>query len=274
MRLRSIWVWVLCASAAASAQSIDMTRVVSLQKQALEGSLVKGRAPSGAQVSVFGKEIRVGKQGDFVFAIPRETRETVIVHFKHGPATSFDVAVEVLPKKWVEQRVNGVPPATVNPPPAIAARIAREQAEVVDARKRDDDREDFLQTFIWPVKGRISGQFGHRRVYNGQPGSAHSGADIAAPTGTPIRAPAGGVISFAKPDLYLTGGTVVLDHGFGVSTNYLHMSRIDVKPGDRVRQGQVIGAVGSTGRATGPHLHWGMSWFETRVDPLLQVQAR
>ena len=273
MKLPLIELLALLSAATAGAQTIDPARVVSVPTQAVQGSLVKGRAPVGARVRVFGKDIRVGKSGHFVFAVPRDTRGFVTVRITQGEPAPIDVRVEVLPKAWVEQRVDGVPQSTVTPPPAIAARIAREQAEVVAARKRDDDREDFLQTFIWPVKGRISGQFGNRRVYNGQPGAAHSGADIAAPTGTPIRAPADGVISFANKDLYLTGGTVVLDHGFGVSTNYLHMSRIDVKPGDRVRQGQVIGAVGATGRATGPHLHWGMSWFETRVDPLLLVKA-
>ena len=267
--------WLLGAllfASQANAQGIDPQRVISMQSEALEGSLVMGRAPIGTKVSVFGKDIRVGPDGSFVFAVPREAEGSVRVTFAPRSGIAFSQEVKVLPKQWVEQRVNGVPPATVNPPPAIAARIAREQALVVEARKRDDDREDFLQTFIWPVRGRISGQFGNRRVYNGQPGSAHSGADIAAPAGTPIKAPADGVISFASKDLYLTGGTVVLDHGFGVSTNYLHMSRIDVKVGDVVKQGQVIGAVGSTGRATGPHLHWGMSWFETRVDPLLMVK--
>ena len=244
-----------------------------MPSESLEGSLVIGHAPVGARVNVFGKDIRVGADGAFVFAVPRETKDSVRVTFTINSQVPFTKDVKVLPKKWVEQRVNGVPPATVNPPPAIAARIAREQASVVEARKRDDNRESFLQAFIWPVKGRISGQFGNRRVYNGQPGSAHSGADIAVAKGTPIQAPADGVITFANPDLYLTGGTVVLDHGFGVSTNYLHMSRIDVKVGDVVKQGDILGAVGATGRATGPHLHWGMSWFETRVDPLLMVES-
>lgn len=274
--MRHLWrlLFFVLASATAHAQSIDTSRVISLPTEALEGSLVIGHAPVGARVSVFDKDIRVGADGAFVFAVPRETKGSVRVTFTTTAHESYSKQVKVLPKEWVEQRVNGVPPATVNPPPAIAERIAREQASVVEARKRNDNREDFLQTFIWPVKGRISGQFGNRRVYNGQPGAAHSGADIAAAKGTPIKAPADGVITFANPDLYLTGGTVVLDHGFGVSTNYLHMSRIDVKVGDVVKQGDILGAVGATGRATGPHLHWGMSWFETRVDPLLMVQGQ
>jgi murein DD-endopeptidase MepM/ murein hydrolase activator NlpD len=124
------------------------------------------------------------------------------------------------------------------------------------------------------VQGRVSGRFGNQRIYNGSEGTPHSGMDIAASQGTPVRAPAAGVVSFADPDLYLTGGTVVLDHGRGVSSNFLHLSRIDVRVGDRVEQGSVIGAVGATGRATGPHLHWGMNWFDVRVDPLLVLERR
>lgn len=170
------------------------------------------------------------------------------------------------------QRVDGVPPTTVDPPPAIAERIRREQARVADARRRDDPRADFAQRFIMPVQGRISGRFGRARVYNGKPGSPHSGMDIAAPAGTPVKAPAAGIVTFADPGLYLTGGTVLVDHGHGISSNFLHLSRIDVKVGDRVGQGQVIGAVGATGRATGPHLHWGMNWFDVRIDPQLVLE--
>jgi murein DD-endopeptidase MepM/ murein hydrolase activator NlpD len=157
----------------------------------------------------------------------------------------------------------------VNPPPDIAARIQREQAEVAAARDRDDAREDFAHGFIWPVTGRISGRFGNQRIYNGDPKAPHSGMDIAVPQGTPVKAPADGIITFAKPDLYLTGGTVLLDHGFGLSSNFLHLSEIDVKVGQHVHQGEVIGLAGMTGRATGPHVHWGFNWFGVRLDPLL-----
>ena len=118
------------------------------------------------------------------------------------------------------------------------------------------------------MQGRISGRFGNQRIYNGTPGAAHSGMDIAAPGGTPVKAPAAGVVTLAD-ELYITGGTILLDHGHGVSSNFLHLSRMDVQVGDEVAQGQVLGAVGATGRATGPHLHWGMNWFEVRIDPLL-----
>ncbi|MET0617072.1 MAG: M23 family metallopeptidase [Luteibacter sp.] len=229
-----------------------------------QGGLVIGHAPSGARVSVAGKPVHVGDDGLFVFGAGRDEKGPIVVTV--GGARR---SIEVTPRDWPIERVEGVPPKTVNPPPEIAARIEREQAEVVDARNRDDAREDFAHGFIWPVTGRISGRFGNQRIYNGDPKAPHSGMDIAVPEGTPVKAPADGIITFAKPDLYLTGGTVLLDHGFGLSSNFLHLSRIDVKVGEHVRQGQVIGAAGKTGRATGPHVHWGFNWFGTRLDPLL-----
>jgi hypothetical protein len=245
---------------------------IELPASASQGSLVIGRAPVGSRIRFAGHEVGVASDGRFVIGIARDARGPMPVHVVLPDATERTVEVAVTPRDWPIERIDGVPPATVNPPPAIAARIAAEQARVAAARQRDDARDDYHARFIWPVQGRISGRFGNQRVYNGSEGAPHSGMDIAAAQGTPVHAPAGGVISFADPDLYLTGGTVVLDHGHGVSSNFLHLSRIDVRAGDRVEQGQVIGAVGATGRATGPHLHWGMNWFDVRVDPLLVLE--
>ena len=238
-----------------------------------QGALVIGKVPTGSAVRHDGRMLRPTPYGSVVFGVARDAASPLTVEVQPPGAPAHTIAITVTPRDWPIERINGVPPKTVNPPPEIAARIEREQAAVAAARQRDGDEVGFAQHFIWPVHGRISGRFGRARSYNGQPGSAHSGMDIAVPAGTPVRAPASGVITFAAPDLYLTGGTVLLDHGHGVSSNFLHLSRIDVKVGDVVRQGEVIGAVGATGRATGPHLHWGMNWFEVRIDPLLgQVQ--
>ena len=239
---------------------------------ASQGAMVIGKVPAGSTVRYAGRELRVSGYGSVVFGIGRDEKGPLRVQVQRPDGGSESVSIAVAARDWPVERVNGVPPKTVNPPPAIAERIAREQAQVTESRKRDDNRTDFTQTFIWPVQGRISGRFGNARVYNGQPGSGHSGMDIAVPTGTPVKAPAAGVVTFAGPDLYLTGGTLVLDHGFGISSNFLHLSRIDVKVGDRIEQGQNIAAVGATGRATGPHLHWGMNWFDTRIDPLLVLE--
>ncbi len=239
---------------------------------AQQGALVFGKVPAGSTVRYGGRELRATPYGTVVFGVGRDQAAPVAVDVVGRDGRVQRVQVAVTPRDWPVESIRGVPPKTVEPPPEVAARIEREQAQVVAARGRDDDRVDFAQAFIWPVQGRISGRFGNQRVYNGVPKSPHSGMDIAAPTGTPVLAPAGGVVTFAAPDLYLTGGTLLIDHGFGVSSNFLHLSRIDVKVGDRIAQGQVVGAVGATGRATGPHLHWGMNWFDIRIDPLLVLE--
>ena len=237
-----------------------------------QGSLVFGQVPANATVRYGTRVLRPTNYGTVVFGVGRDEAGQVSVDILTADGRTQVASVDVTPRDWPVENVRGVPPKTVAPPPDIAARIEREQAQVTAARARDDDRVDFAQAFIWPLQGRISGRFGNQRVYNGVPKSPHSGMDIAAPNGTPVLAPAAGVVTFAAPNLYLTGGTLLLDHGHGVSSNFLHLSRIDVKVGDRVQQGEVIGAVGATGRATGPHLHWGMNWFEVCVDPLLVLE--
>lgn len=253
----------------AAAQADD--RVV-FPASAPQGAMVLGKVPPGSRVEYAGRTLRATGYGTVVFGIGRDEAGPVTVTVVHPDGSRSEASITVSARDWPVQRVDGVPPKTVDPPPEIAERIRREQAQVTAARMRDDDRADFAQRFAWPLQGRVSGRFGNQRVYNGKPGSPHSGMDIAAPTGTPVKAPAAGVVTFAAPDLYLTGGTVLLDHGFGISSNFLHLSRIDVKVGDRIAQGQTIGAVGATGRATGPHLHWGMNWFDVRIDPLLVLE--
>jgi murein DD-endopeptidase MepM/ murein hydrolase activator NlpD len=259
----------LLAGAGAHADAAMPTFVPTSVQQ---GSLVVGLADPGASVRYQDRTLRVTPEGRFALGIGRDATGPARIEVTSPDGATQVVEIAVTPRDWPIENVNGVPSKTVNPPKAIADRIAREQAEVTEARTRDDERSDFSQSFIWPVQGRISGRFGNQRVYNGTPKSPHSGMDIAAPNGTPVKAPAAGVVTYAKPDMYLTGGTILLDHGHGVSSNFLHLSRLDVKPGDRVEQGQVIAAVGATGRATGPHLHWGMNWFTTRIDPLLLVE--
>ncbi|WP_456268460.1 M23 family metallopeptidase [Kushneria sp. AK178] len=243
-------------------------------EQVAQGSMVIGRVPPGSQVTHAGRTLGVTDYGTVVFGIGREAEGASEVTITPPGASPRTVGIRVTGRDFPVERIDGVPPKTVSPPPEIAERIRREQAGVSEARTRDERITDFTEDFIWPVKGRISGRFGNQRVYNGTPGSAHSGMDIAAATGTPVRAPAGGIVTFANPDLYLTGGTVLLDHGYGISSNFLHLSKLDVEVGDRVAQGDVIGEVGATGRATGPHLHWGMNWFDTRIDPLLVLKRQ
>jgi biotin carboxyl carrier protein len=234
-----------------------------------QGGLVIVQLHRGSLLTVSGQPVRVGIDGIAVFGAGRDEQGPLVVSVAEPHRQPEITRIAITPRDWPIERINGLPAATVNPPPELAARIEREQAQVTAARNRDDERENFLSGFIWPVQGRISGRFGNQRIYNGDPKAPHSGMDIAVAQGTPVRAPAAGIVTFAAPDLYLTGGTILLDHGFGLSSNFLHLSKLEVRVGDHVEQGQIIALSGMTGRATGPHLHWGFNWLGTRLDPLL-----
>jgi murein DD-endopeptidase MepM/ murein hydrolase activator NlpD len=237
-----------------------------------QGSLVVGTA-KGASVTVDEAKVQVSAEGFFAFGLAYDQTKaaSVAARFADGKTETRDV-VPVL-RRYDIQHVNGLPEKYVSPPADVIARIARENAMVGEARKRDTAGVAFAQPFDWPASGIISGTFGSQRIDNGKAMAPHFGVDIAAPEGTPIHAPADGIVSLAEPDFYLTGGTTVLDHGHGVSTTYIHQSVLKVKAGDVVRRGDLIGLVGMKGRATGPHLHWAMNWFQIRLDPSRSTSA-
>jgi murein DD-endopeptidase MepM/ murein hydrolase activator NlpD len=231
-----------------------------------QGSLAIGRAPPGSLVALDGRPLGVTADGGFAFGFgPDQTAASLItVRYPDGDGDSRRYTPA--PRQYEEQRVNGLPQNTVTPPPEVRARIAREAAAIYLARLTDSAGSDFLSGFDWPAPGIESGVFGSRRIDNGVPMAPHWGVDMAAPAGTPIRAPADGVVRISD-DYYLSGGFTLIDHGQGVSTGYLHQSARLVRQGESVRRGQLIGRIGATGRATGPHLHWAMTWFEVRLDP-------
>jgi murein DD-endopeptidase MepM/ murein hydrolase activator NlpD len=235
-----------------------------LDGQLRQGALVSGR--SEHLVEVDGRLLRRGPSGEIVFGLGRDQQD-VDVCIDDGRSGKRCERMAVQARSWRTERVSGLPPSTVQPDPATAARIASEARLVAQARTRNDARVDFLGPWQAPASGRISGVYGSQRIRNGVPGSPHFGHDIAAPTGTPVLAAATGVVSLVGSDMVLPGNTVLLDHGHGVSTVYIHLSRIDVAEGQRVQAGEVIGAIGATGRASGPHLHWGLNWFDVKLDP-------
>lgn len=234
-----------------------------------QGQLVVGHAPPGCRASYADRDLRMGTDGLFVFGLGRNAPATLKITM-HCADGNTSVVRKVQQRDYDIERVNGLPQETVTPNPKLVARIRREQAGVVAARELDTEQAGFDQGFLRPVRGgRISGVFGSQRIDNGVPKSPHYGLDMAVPAGTPVRAPADGIVSFAATDMFLTGGTVLIDHGFGLNSSFLHMQRVDVEVGDKLEQGDVIGAVGMTGRASGPHLHWGFNWFDVRLDPAL-----
>jgi hypothetical protein len=233
------------------------------------GGLVLGTTTPGATATLDGRTLPVSPEGRFVFGFGRDATAALLrVTLPDGSDEERRLAVAK--REWDIQRVDGVPQNTVTPDPAELARIKREAAAIRALRQTASAEADFITPMIWPAHGPISGVYGSQRILNGEPRAPHMGVDIAAPAGTPVVAAAGGTVRLAET-LFLTGNTILIDHGYGLETSYAHLSRLDVKPGQHVRQGEEIGLVGATGRVTGPHLHWGMEWFDVRLDPQLVV---
>jgi murein DD-endopeptidase MepM/ murein hydrolase activator NlpD len=243
-----------------------------IEGQLIQGGVVRGQVAPGSAVWLDGQTLRVSTDGWFVFGFGRDAagRAELVVRPPGGRAERR--ALEVAQRRYKVERVNGLARREVTPGKEDLARIEVEAQLIGAAQRRDSDGLGFTQKVALPVVGRISGVYGSQRILNGVPRAPHYGVDVAAPEGAPVRAPADGLVTFAHPDLLLTGGTLVIDHGHGLSSTFIHLSRIDVELGEEVRQGEPVGAVGATGRATGPHLHWGMNWFDVRLDPQLLVE--
>jgi murein DD-endopeptidase MepM/ murein hydrolase activator NlpD len=239
-----------------------------------QGGVVICRTLPGAEILVDAVAAgRADAQGWAVIGFTREHGAQGAVRAR-AQGAQVTQTYAIAPREFDIQRIDGLPQETVTPTdPAVLARIQREAAMKAEGFASQAALIGFLDGFIWPVEGRISGNWGNQRVLNGTPSTPHFGVDIAAPTGTPIRAPAAGVVSFANADMHYEGGLVFIDHGQGLITMYLHMSRLDVTAGQRVAQGDVIGAVGASGRATGPHLCWRMRLNGRQLDPSVAIEG-
>jgi len=261
------WLALFAAANTVGADCVD------LEGDPMQGGLLWGQVAPGAEVSVDGKPVPVMPDGAFLLGIGRDANTEITLVTEVDARCEQVVAIGQ--RDYRIQRVEGVPQKTVTPPEDVLERIARERALVRKAKSMRLERPEFLQSvrsgLSWPATGRISGVYGSQRFYNGTPGSPHYGVDVARPTGHPVVAPGPGVITLAEPDLFYSGGTVILDHGYGLSSSFLHLSEVLVEVGDEVTAGTLLGKVGATGRATGPHLDWRMSWFDQRIDPQLLV---
>ncbi|MCB2107949.1 MAG: M23 family metallopeptidase [Rhodobacteraceae bacterium] len=235
--------------------------------RAEQGGVVVGQVAPGTSVKFGSREIAVTSDGRFVIGFDRDAPKSADLTVTSPDGTTTVETLKVAPRKWQIERVEGLPPKLVTPDPATAAKIAADNKLMRAVRARTEPVAYFDSGFAMPAQGRISGVYGSQRILNGEPRAPHVGLDIAAPTGTPVHAAADGIVSLAKADMVLTGQTVVLEHGYGLDSVYIHMSEIAVKDGQHVKQGDLIGKIGMTGRATGPHLHFGVMWFDTRLDP-------
>lgn len=246
---------------------------VELDGEAVQGGLLFGVSSPGSQVLLDGAEIMVSADGRFVIGFDRDETGERTLSVREPDGLEKTLTLTVAPREYEIERVDGLPPSTVTPDPAALERIRREAEMVAAARARRDPRTDYAEGFAWPAGGRISGVYGSQRILNGEPRRPHYGLDIAAPTGSPVFAPADGVVTLVHSDMYFSGGTIVLDHGQGLSSTFLHLSRTLVETGTAVSQGDLIGEIGATGRASGPHLDWRMNWLDRRVDPRLLLSG-
>ena len=263
---------VCCLSAPCWASADDSP--LQLEGQTVQGGLLFGQAPPGSRATIDDEPLMLSADGHFVIGFGRDESapRQLLVTLPDGKQIVRSLTPES--RTFDIQRIDGLDQSHVTPPPQVLQRIRDDARLTRLARERRDERTDWLDGWIWPAEGRITGVYGSQRILNGEPRAPHWGLDIAAPTGTPVIAPAGGLVTLAEPNLYFSGGTLFIDHGHGLVSAFLHLSELLVEVGDYVGQGELIGRIGATGRATGPHLDWRINLGDRRVDPALLLPPR
>ncbi|WP_144208987.1 M23 family metallopeptidase [Shewanella donghaensis] len=253
--------------------SFNSVAAINLQGKLEQGALVRGSVPAGSSVKLDDQVVKVNKDGQFAIGFAREgnTEQMLAVTYPDG-LTEFK-PLKIATREYKIDRVTGISKKIMKPDPVAQARAAQDSKQTRSARNTFSEQSAFMQDFIWPVTGRISGVYGSQRVYNGKPGNPHYGVDVARPTGTVVVSPADGVITLAVPDMFYSGGTLIIDHGYGINSTFLHLSKLYAKEGDVVTQGQALAEIGATGRVTGPHLDWRLNWFQMRLDPVSIVPS-
>jgi murein DD-endopeptidase MepM/ murein hydrolase activator NlpD len=261
---------LLPLAAVALVAAVPAPSDIQIQGKLEQGGIAYGTAPPGTvSLKLGGESVAVAPDGRFLLGFDRDAPATMTLEARTASGAVLTRTLAIAPHAWAIQRVD-VPKR----PPVTNEEFERlrapEVAQIVAARAFNSNSDGWRERFAWPAKGRISGVFGSQRIYRGnEPGAYHSGVDIAGGAGAPVTAPADGVVVLAADKPFtLEGNLLMIDHGMGLNSAFLHLSEIDVKKGDRVRKGQLIGRIGSTGRATGPHLHWAMKWRDARIDPM------
>lgn len=251
---------------------------IQLHGNLTQGALLRGATQPNTKVWLGEGEqrlsIQVSEQGFFAIGFGRKAALQQKLQWQLPSDNVQTAPLTLSEREYKVQKINGLPQKMVTPPKAVLDRIKQDNRAVGKARSLRDARTSFMQPFIWPAEGRISGVYGSQRILNGKPKNPHYGVDVAAPVGQPVYAPADGVVTMYHPDLYYSGGTLIIDHGHGITSTFLHLSKGHVQAGQAVKQGELIAEIGATGRVTGPHLDWRMNWLNQRVDPALLVPER
>jgi len=243
---------------------------VTFEGKFIQGSFILGKTEPGSEVFIDKKKVKVTSEGYFAFGLSRDRKNDIVITINKKK-----IVKKIFKRKYKIQRIDGLEEKKVTPPEEVYERIKRENKWIGEARSIDSDLKFFIEKFSIPVENAIiTGVYGSQRILNGKPKWPHYGLDFAADEGTKIKAMLDGIVTLAEPDLFYTGGTLIFDHGHGISTLYMHMEKILVKKGQKVKQGDIIGTVGSTGRATGAHLDVRLNWFQVRLDPATVLDIR
>ena len=239
-----------------------------------QGAFILGKTNPDTKIKIDNKEVRVTKDGYFAFGLDRDRKNNIIIKIIEKNKTTI-VEKKILKRDYKIQRIDGLPSKQVTPPPEVYDRIKKDNILIGKARSIDSTLNFFKDKFIYPIdKYIITGVYGSQRILNGKPRRPHYGIDFHAPEGTPVKAMMDGIVTLSEKDMYFTGGTIIFDHGHGISTLYMHMKDINVKVGQRIKQGQIVGTLGQSGRATGPHLDIRLNWFGVKLDPMTILKRK
>lgn len=255
---------IVCVLASSAVSALELSGPLQ------QGGMVLGQVAPGTAVTLDGEAVPVTPDGRFVIGFDRDAAAAAVLAVD-GPEGSETRTLAIRPRQYDIQYIEGISRKIMSPSEEDLKRIRAEAAQVRAARAQQIDRLDFAGTFRWPLLGPVTGVFGSQRVYNGEPRRPHYGVDVAAPVGTPVTTPAPGIVTLAHPDMFFSGGTLIIDHGYGVSSTLMHLSKVLVEVGQEVTPGDIVAEVGAAGRATGPHLDWRMNWHKSRIDPQLLV---
>ncbi|MGH6880002.1 M23 family metallopeptidase [Hypericibacter sp.] len=273
---RSRRLWLKGSAALGAAWALGVRRGLAAAPATIEGHMTQGgllfgHAEPGSRVWLDGASILVSPAGEFLLGFNRDAPPEAKVRIEHADHSVEERTLAITQRTYEEQRINGLPQNTVTPNADEQAKIAADQEKINVARIPQSTVAWYAHGFDWPALGPISGVYGSVRILNGVPRNPHYGVDVAAPEGTPVKSPADGIVRLAETGMLLTGGTVIIEHGQGLTSILIHMSAVLAHPGLFVSKGTVIGRIGHTGRATGPHVHWGMNWRDVKLDPQLLV---
>ena len=239
-----------------------------------QGSFILGKTDPGSIVTIDRREVRVSKDGYFAFGLDRDRKNNILIKIIKDGDTEV-IEKKILKREYKIQRIDGLPSKQVTPPPEVFEQIKEDNKKIGKARSVNSTLEFFTKDFIYPVdKYIITGVYGSQRILNGKPRRPHYGIDFHAPEGTPVKAMMDGNVTLVERNMYFTGGTIIFDHGHGISTLYMHMKDISVKAGEKVKKGQIVGTLGQSGRATGPHLDIRLNWFEVKLDPMTILKLK